>query len=83
MKNLNFSLLAKASFFDKQFSKMGFLRSVKFQFDKEISKEQIVNEITNELEEVAIELENEPIPWQEVENNVPRSKKAKFLDGMK
>ena len=81
-KNLNFSLLAKASFFDKRFSKLGFLSSIDFPLDKEVSKEQIVGEISNELEEVAFELENHPGPSQAAEDNAPNPKKVKFLDGI-
>ena len=81
-KNLNFSLLAKASFFDKRFSKLGFLGSIDFPLDKEVSKEQIVGEISNELEEVSFELENSPGPSQAAEDNAPNPKKAKFLDGI-
>ena len=81
-KNLNFSLLAKASFFDKRFSKLGFLSSIDFPIDKEVSKEQIVGEISNELEEVAFELENYPGSSQAAEDDAPNPKKAKFLDGI-
>merc|ERR1711915_774629 len=68
-KNLYFSLLAKASFFDKRFNKLGFLSSIDFPLDKEVSKEQIVGEISNELEEVAFELENYPGPSQAAEDH--------------
>ena len=81
-KNLNFSMLAKASFFDKRFSKLGFLSNNDFPLDKEEYKEQIVDEISNELEEVAFELENHPEPLREVEDDAPNPKKAKFLDGI-
>ena len=44
--------------------------------------EQLVDEISNELEEVAFEFENNPEPLQEVEDDAPNPKKAKFLDGI-
>ena len=73
-------MLVKASFFDKRFSKLGFLSSIEFPDNKEITKSQIVAEVTTELGEVALEFESETS--QETCTNVVSSKKARFMDGI-
>ena len=49
-ENLNFSLLAKSSFFDKRFSKVGFLAKLEFPEGAEITKESMIAEVLEELE---------------------------------
>ena len=82
-QNLNFPLLAKASFFDKRFSKMGFLSSIEFPVNGELSKFQIIAEVTNELEEIAVNFQSDSLQSQERSAiNGPSSKKAKFMNGI-
>ena len=79
--NLHFSLLAKASFFDKRFSKLLFLDKIKFPVGEELTKPQILLEITSELETLAEEVERNDLT-QETEVPVQKkAKKAKFLSG--
>ena len=76
--NLNFSLLAKSSFFDKRFSKMDFLSSIDFPPGKSIVKEQLLEEITAELGEIAASEDSVTVEAEAA----PAPKKARFLSSL-
>ena len=83
--NLNFTVLAKASFFDKRFSKLAFLDMVEFPVGKELTKPQIISEIITELEEICEEVfegsntSSQEDYYKDVGHN---SKRMKFLSGL-
>ena len=79
-ENLNFSLLAKSSFFDKRFSKVGFLSKLEYPVGGEVTKESMIAEVLEELEELA----QGPVATRRVVQceTEPVSKKAKFLSSI-
>ena len=80
-KNLNFLVLGKASFLDKRYSKLGFLNKIEFPVGKKVTKEQIIAEITDELELVSKENDSLSVsqPQESNKSLEPQSKKARFL----
>ena len=79
-ENLNFSLLAKSSFFDKRFSKVGFLSKLEYPEGEEITKESMIAEVLEELEELT---QDQIVPSRVVQcDTEPVSKKAKFLSSI-
>ena len=76
--NLNFSLLAKSSFFDKRFSKLDFLNSIDFPPGKSITKSQLLEEIKTDLETIVTFEETVTIAAEAA----PARKKTKFLSSL-
>ena len=78
--NLNMNLLAKASFFDKRFSKLTFLDKLEFNEGEEISKEELIEEIRVELKQVETKFNDKVAAEAGLEaGQEPPKKKSRFL----
>ena len=81
LKNLNFPVLSKASFFDKRYAKLSFIDKLDFTLDpeKKITKEMILSEIRAELELVEREMSRNENHVSGSSDAPPQPKKTKFL----
>ena len=74
-KNLDIKLLAKSSFFDKRYSKLKFLPRICHLLDVQVTSDQIISEIKEELNLLNIISEENS---NSLEEEQPRKKKKVF-----
>ena len=87
LKNLNFPVLSKASFFDKRYAKLSFLDKIDFTQDpgKLITKQMVIDEIKDELETVEFSMRSgnyEEGDRLNIDEQVSKPKKRKFLSSI-